>query len=1001
MHRAVLLATILSAGPVSGQQAALDPVLRRLIEPEVRESIRLFGAVRPDAPPAEQPLGGAIVLDVDAAGRTRVGVLLELRSADALDALRALGAEIGSVIGSIATARIPLDVLPLLEDLQLLRVQAARTMWAQHDSSMSAIGVNAVRQHHAGTWTGSTGAGVIVGIIDSGIDLLHPDFHDAQGGSRVIGAWDQTVGGAPPPHFEYGYYCDAAAIAQVIASGMNAACPITDDAGHGTHVAGTAAGNGAAGGTQRPYAGVAPNADLLVVRAGTVSFGEDRVVDALLWLRDRGRALGRSVVANLSFGHHYGPHDGSALLEQVIDQLSAPGFLIVVAAGNSGVNDNVGGTAQPRYTHARLRPQPQRTDTLAFQVSGYSGSINGCNNFAWMSLWYDRGDELAVTVVRPNGTQVRTAAGHTGIGEDAHGRVIISNGSGLQRAHVAEAFIEIDGCGPSGSPAPGTWLVLVDAESGSVSGAPADFYIHTVRLGASGAISGTTGFDNSYVVGFPAAARRAITVGAFATRSCWPTPITETCYQSAEQTGDLARFSSGGPTRDGRLKPEITAPGIAVVSALSRTAAAQPDRVVAGGQYWALEGTSMATPHVTGALALLLQHRPSLSPEDVQDILSRAGRQDAFTNRTYGTPGMSPSAWWGYGKLDVPALLAEVLGGGTVVSVSIGPRADTLPRNGFAQLEATTLDAAGQTAYANVVWTTLDPGTAVVDAQGRVFGTGLGSARIVAVADVHADTALVIVVEPAVLAVSGAQASAPTNIREGESMPLLSVQLEAQGPEAVLVRRIAFEVTGDIPDVHLVLVNDANGNGRADDDEAVIHRTGRLNLSGTPRTVEMRLDTVAVERNGTRSLLLAAEYVTLPQHGSSFSASLLVDQMRTITLNSREEDRIRLDSPVIAAATSSTVLFEGEAFALSENPVRSGTVIFNFASVPTVAAVYTVTGARVADLSRRIGGLAYTWDLTNDDGRPVVPGIYLLVFQVGGDVVRRKLMVLTPAGGGP
>src|SRR5262249_39563205 len=113
-------------------------------------------------------------------------------------------------------------------------------------------------------------------------------------------------------------------------------------------------------------------------------------------------------------------------------------------------------------------------------------------------------------------------------------------------------------------------------------------------LGAAALARSRTGFDNRYVVGSPGNARTAITVGAFATRMCWPTATTQTCFAQVEEIGDLARFSSAGPTRDGRFKPEITAPGMAVVSALSRNALTTSNRITPDSVHWANQGTSMA-----------------------------------------------------------------------------------------------------------------------------------------------------------------------------------------------------------------------------------------------------------------------------------------------------------------------------------------------------------------------------------------------------------------------
>jgi subtilisin family serine protease len=172
---------------------------------------------------------------------------------------------------------------------------------------------------------------------------------------------------------------------------------------------------------------------------------------------------------------------------------------------------------------------------------------------------------------------------------------------------------------------------------------PIDFYISAVQLG-SGRAYGTAGFDNRFLVGSPAAATRAIAVGAFTTRTCWPALDRTVCYTNPSAIGDIAPFSVAGPTRDGRMKPDITAPGLGVLSALSDQATAPGERIAPGRNYWVLEGTSMATPHVAGTIALMMEHRPGLTPEDVLDILSHArpGRTRSPRARTDRTPAASP-----------------------------------------------------------------------------------------------------------------------------------------------------------------------------------------------------------------------------------------------------------------------------------------------------------------------------------------------------------------------
>jgi subtilisin family serine protease len=1008
---AVVAFCTIAGTPVSAQQPVLDPVVQRLLEPELRLEVAAYGRPRPELPPAAQPFGGAYAIDADDAGRIRIGLLLELPAPGAAAALaalaelRALGADIGTVTGGIVTARVPLDALELVVRLPLERVHAARTLRHVHDSSMIAIRADQVRRPDGGTWSGSTGAGAIVGVIDTGLDVMHPDFIDAAGNTRVLGLWDQTTGARPPPGFSYGMYCDGAAVQIVAATGDRTQCPSRDINGHGTHVAGTAAGDGSAGTEPFRYAGVAPLADLLIVKAGDGVFAEDRIIDGLVWLRREAQAQGRPAVVNLSLGHQYGAHDGTTLIERVIDELSGPGFIVVIAAGNDGANANLtpAPPTAPRLIHARVMPVPGQAHTVQFEVTQYTPNANLCTgNFIELSAWYDTADRVEITVVRPNGTAVTAASGTWSGSSDAQGRIEIHNATPLQAfPQTAEGYIQINGCNGSGAPAPGSWQVRfrpVPVAGGTSQ--PVDLYLHTVVLGPGGSASGSSGFDNRYIVSAPATARRGIAVGAFVTRNCWPSATGGTvCYTSRTETGDIASFSSAGPSRDGRIKPDITAPGMGIASSLSQSRSGG-GRTVVGGMHWVLEGTSMAAPHVAGAVALLLQHRPALSPEDVRDILARTARTDLFTSRTYGTaPGAQPSDWWGHGKLDVAAAVAELFAGGTVSAVRITPPRDTVPVGGIAQFRAAATNEAGEVTFANVLWSSLDAAIASVDAQGRVRGVQPGQARIVARTDGVADTALVVVVPPAVLAVAGRSIvpAAPVLGERDTWLPLLAVSLEAQGPESIQVRALGFELTGLDPGARLVLLADPAGTGQLEDAAHVVAEREAL-LGGEPRVITLNTDTLIVERNATRHFILALVLSGRAPMGTAFSARLLPEAVTTVNLNSGARDRVVLADAIVSAPAPTTVLREGELFALSENPVRSGSVVLNFAEPPTTAAVYTVTGSRVADLTRRGDGLWLHWDLTNDAGARVVSGVYLLVLRIGSVTVREKLMILAPLG---
>src|SRR5690606_36571184 len=292
----------------------------------------------------------------------------------------------------VVSARIPLDALPALAaDPALRRIEAAaalrpigftdlETFVRAHgapaaaarrpspfhlasaavlanDICASEARVERLRQRSGDRFVGLAGHGVIIGVYDTGLDLSHPDFRNDDGGTRVLYAWDQSAESGTPPGqvgadvFDYGNECRADAIDA-------GACPMVDAVGHGTHVAGTAAGTGAATGNGRPayrYTGVAPAADLIIVKGGDGSFSTDRAVDGVAYIFARAAELGRPAVVVLSLTTQTGPHDGSTAFEQALDSLAGPGRIIVAAAGNGGYNGN----EQPAFvrtaTHAHGR----------------------------------------------------------------------------------------------------------------------------------------------------------------------------------------------------------------------------------------------------------------------------------------------------------------------------------------------------------------------------------------------------------------------------------------------------------------------------------------------------------------------------------------------------------------------------------------------------------------------------------------------------------------------
>ncbi len=1100
--RGLLLVALLPGAAAAQQRPHLDPALRSLMRPDAREAVgrALERAAERPRRRAGDPAGpgsaeprrdrfAELALDRGGpGGGPRIGVLVRLREpvAASLGELRRSGARIGSVIGRIATARVPLEALPRLADAaRLERIDAARRTSLLNDSSMRAVRATEVRRRDGDLWYGSAGHGVIVGIYDTGLDYTHGDFRDGRGRSRVLGLWDHGQGGTPPAGFGYGHYCDRASL-------TDGGCPARDFDGHGTHVLGTAAGDGSAAGdgVAYRYAGVAPAAELLVVRGQR--FTEDEIVDGVNWIFQTAAALGRPAVVNLSLGLQWGGRDGSSLFEQALDGLSGAGRIIVVAAGNEASNGNASPSPPDRRVHAMALPAQGTTAEFRVEVPSIRPAGGSCNDFGVIELWYAGADRVDVSVVRPDGRTIAAAYRRLVAEPDSGGLVRIDNASGGPDPDNGDhqAVIEISDCthegASSGPPASGTWIARA-APTTAASGRPIHLWISYTRYGVTGALRGTSAnFDNGYIVSSPGTAREVVTVGAYVTRLDWTSVGGPEAYAYREAVGDIAYFSSGGPTRDGRLKPEVAAPGRAIFSALSASAYwIPPDYVATDGLHAAFQGTSMSTPHVTGAIAAMLQHDPALTPAAVKAVLQRTARQDAYTGRSFtGEDTGSPNNQWGYGKLDVRAAIEDLVDPTLVAGVLVVPDADSISPGRTVRLRAQPYNAIGDTVAADGTWSSSDPAVATVDADGTVTAVALGTATITAAASGASGTATITVVPPiAAVALSPAEATlvagedtaltatpldsaggplagravawastdplvatvdsagrvsslavgataivataeeksdtarievvapstlvvvaeavpvpGPESTEKDHRIVLLRLRLRVDGPEAVRVRRIGFTLAGDDPLARAQLVDDRAANASLDEDDPVLSDRGVSLARGEETAIEFRPAAWIVAAGDSGSALLALELSGRSPNGTGFQARYEPERLSTVGVRSGRADRLdQADGPVAGTTVPTSVLRPDEVFALSENPVLSNRVIFNFRERPAVAAVYTLTGARVADLLRRMETDGRVeWDLTNDDGAAVAPGIYLVAFSVAGRLITRKLIIVRP-----
>ncbi len=545
-----------------------------------------------------------------------------------LDGITRLGGRIRSVIGDIATVDLPRSAIVAVSKLpNVVYIEAPRPLGPRLDVSVPATGADTLRSGTPPHWTGGTGKGVIVGIVDTGIDLNHHNFRDASGQTRILSLWDQAASGTPPAGFGYGHECTKA----VIDAG---GCPEIDGDGHGTHVAGIAAGNGSATGNGEAafrYVGMAPEADLVVV--GPIGDSLE-VLDGIAYIQGKAAAVGKPSVVNLSLGSHLGPHDGTSNFERGLDNASGIGKLIVAGAGNDGNRNDL-----DENIHASGTVAAGGTTTVAFDV---------LNAEVELDLWYAGADRMKISLTNGTCTTREVLPEEPFFFEDSGCGSIAITPSGVNRLNGDREIVIALGSGSSPL-AMGRWSFTL-SRSGTGNGR---FDVWSTFQ----SVSFASHIDRSMTLIDTATAEKTIAVGSYVTKTRWQS-MAGTRMNIFGTPGDISSFSSFGPRRPcsdvaqcpSVQKPEITAPGEYILSALSAQANEPPENIDPDGVHLALQGTSMAAPHVTGAVALLLQTHPRLTPEEVKRLLfDNTKPPNAFT-------GTLPNDTWGHGVLDVSAL---------------------------------------------------------------------------------------------------------------------------------------------------------------------------------------------------------------------------------------------------------------------------------------------------------------------------------------------------------
>ncbi len=562
-----------------------------------------------DATPREREKSLELDVGYDPAEKTWD---LIVKYSGSLEAVRALASSVVELQNEYAVITIrESDIEALTQIPEIEYIEKPKRLFFQVANGRRVSCIDSVQQD---TRLSLYGQGILVAIIDSGIEYENADFRNEDGTTRILALWDQSLapgeGRVPPKGYAVGAEYTSGQINEALGrSTLNdrrQIVPSQDTSGHGTAVAGVAAGNGRNSNGQ--YAGAAPKSNLLVVKLGNpVKDGFPRTTELMQgidYVVRKALELRMPVAVNISFGNTYGSHDGSSLLERFIDDISNIWkSCICIGSGNEA--------ASAGHTSGIMRMGREEIIQLAVQSSQPAISIQ---------IWKEYTDIVDISLMTPAGVTIGPIQEILGPQRFSVGQTEILLYYGEPSPYSTAQEIFIDMLPKETYVASGVWRLILNPRK-VVSGA------YELWLPSENVLNQGTGFlfpTDQTTLTIPSTAGRAVTVGAY-----------------NALTFAYADFSGRGYTRGANLvKPDIVAPGVDVTAA------------AIGGGYAQFTGTSFAVPFVTGGAALMMEwgivkgNDPFLYGEKVKAYLRRGAKP---------LPGFTeyPNPQVGYGALCV------------------------------------------------------------------------------------------------------------------------------------------------------------------------------------------------------------------------------------------------------------------------------------------------------------------------------------------------------------
>ena len=586
--------------------------------------------------------------------------------------MKAAGAVVRTKLGQQATVSIPADSVPALERIKgVLRIDSGHKGRLKTDKARQATGVSLLNGPTLPDGaTLYSGKGVNICLIDAGIDFQHPAFKDSQGRSRIKCVYlnnsdeGRKFSVSDPEAGDYTFPGSVFDTPELIAS------LTTDMSGeyHGTHTAAIAAGTLSPQG----FGGMAPDADLVLIPAGYFDEDlyddeEDVIEEAIAFAVAYANQSDQPTVLSASLNSHAGAHDGSSSVTQAIEAASES-LIPVFSAGNEG--------GYPIHLYQKFTSDKKSVKTLMLGITDDNSGLHEMMNMINVTGITRTGSQVSVQLtlksVSKTGSlktvwqsepvtatlggdmesQIVSSDDDTTLGKYFDGEVALAagdNGDG----RLAVSVMAEGGTDPTGMVQMYLFELIISGEDGT----EIDLWDDYAGFGGRNYIglSGYEDGDSDISGGDWTSTDRVVSVGAYCTNTLqrdYDGTTTDTSKPEDEDEepfvlDDIAWFSSYGESFNGVAQPTVCAPGVNIVSAMSQYVIgddADESMLWQGGAYTAESGTSMACPVVAGIVALWLEAAPTLSLDEVKEVMANSSDNDDFTS---GKP-----IRWGYGKIN-------------------------------------------------------------------------------------------------------------------------------------------------------------------------------------------------------------------------------------------------------------------------------------------------------------------------------------------------------------